>query len=190
MDLLNVHAIDRRGVRSLGPGLRYAIWLQGCPFDCKGCATPEAKGVVANKIYTVDSVANDIIQSSCDGLTISGGEPFLQAAGLGRLLSKVQVARPEMSVVIFTGFQLENLTSKDALDVIHHADVIIDGPYIERLNDGKGLRGSSNQRVHILTDRLISWKDEMENGSRHIEININNSIDNLIESVGIPLKTE
>ncbi len=189
MDLLNVHTIDRRGVRSLGPGLRYAIWLQGCPVGCKGCATPEAKAVEANKIYTVDSVADDIIKSNCDGLTISGGEPFLQAAGLGRLLSKVHAARPEMTVLIFTGFQLENLTSKDALGVIRHADVIIDGPYIERLNNGKGLRGSTNQRLHFLTQRLISWEDAMENGSRKIEININNNIDNLIESVGIPLKT-
>lgn len=188
MDLLNVHAIDRRGVRSLGPGLRYSIWLQGCPFDCKGCATPEAKALEANLIYTVESVAKDIISSKCDGLTISGGEPFLQAAGINRLLAMVLAARPSMTVLIFTGFLIENLNSQDAIEVLRQADVVIDGPYVESLNDGKGLRGSSNQRIHFLTDRLLPWRGEMENGSRHIEININARINNLIESVGIPLK--
>ena len=144
----------------------------------------------ANRIYTVDSVAEDIIRSRCDGLTVSGGEPFLQAAGLRRLLEKVRRYRPDMSVLIFTGFLLENLRSEDAEAVVRLADVIIDGPYVESLNDGKGLRGSSNQRMHFLSDRLLPWKREMEEGQRQIEININSDTDRIIESIGIPLKSE
>ena len=184
MELLNIHAIDRKGVRSLGPGLRYAIWLQGCPFDCDGCITPEAKPVVANKIYTIDSICKDIISSKCEGLTISGGEPFLQAEGLQKLLTTVHQARPNLTVIIFTGFLKENLLGAEALAVLKHTDLLIDGPDNKTFNDGKGLRGSSNQKFHFLTNRLLPWKEKIVSGKRSLEISFNNGI---IESVGIPL---
>lgn len=182
--MLNIHAIERNGSRTLGPGLRYVLWLQGCPFNCKGCVTPQARPVEANKIYTVESVAKDIVQSGCDGLTISGGEPFLQAEGLSRLLHIVKVARPEMSVIVFTGFLKENLQNENAMNVLKYTDLLIDGPYVESLNDGVGLRGSSNQRFHFLTDMLKRYEQDFITGTRAIEITFNN---NTIESVGIPL---
>lgn len=184
MELLNIHAIDRKGVRSLGPGLRYAIWLQGCPFHCDGCITPQASPVEANKIYTTDSICKDIIASPCDGLTISGGEPFLQAEGLQKLLETVHQARPDLTVIIFTGFLKENLLGAEALAVLTHTDLLIDGPYNKALNDGKGLRGSSNQKFHFLTNRLLPWKEEIVSGKRSLEISFKNGV---IEAVGIPL---
>lgn len=183
--MLNVHAIERRGSRSLGPGLRYIIWVQGCPFNCMGCITPEARTVKAEKIYSIDSIANDIINSSCDGLTISGGEPFLQAAGLSKLLNIVHQYRPEMNVLVFTGFLKENLLSKDALNVLKHTDILIDGPYIESMNDGVGLRGSSNQRIHFISGKFADIQNELEHGKREIEISFTNEG---IEAVGIPLQ--
>lgn len=184
MGLLNVYLVARRGIRSLGPGLRYGLWLQGCPFNCDACATPEARTVEANKIYTVESVAEDIMASECEGLTISGGEPFLQTEALSELLTFVHKSRPEMTVIIFTGFLKENLKNKFALDVISHTDLLIDGPYIDSLNDGIGLRGSSNQRLWFITDRLLPWKEELETGKRSVEVSFR---DGYIQSIGIPL---
>ena len=101
------------------------------------------------------------------------------------MLNKVVESRPELNVIIFTGFLKENLLSKEALSVLSLTDLLIDGRYIDELNDGIGLRGSSNQRLHFLTDRLLPYKKELLFGKRQIEININ---DNRIDAIGIPLK--
>lgn len=103
--IINILDVERYGTRSLGPGLRYAIWTQGCPFNCPKCATPEGRPVVAAKIIETDSLAEDIIcNDAISGITISGGEPFLQAASVATLLKKVKESRPELTVIIFTGF--------------------------------------------------------------------------------------
>lgn len=185
MGLLNIHALERMGVCSLGPGLRYVVWVQGCPFHCAGCATPEARPLEANSIYSVETIADDIISSGCDGLTISGGEPFLQADGLLELLEIVHGKKPQITVIIFTGFLRQDLQSQSALKLLAHTDLLIDGPFVERLNDGIGLRGSSNQQCHFLTGRLLPWKEEIEKGKRSVEICFHKG---MMESIGIPLK--
>lgn len=184
--VINLFAVERTGTRNLGPGLRYAIWLQGCPFNCFNCITPQARPVVAAKIAEVESLAKDIVSNSrIDGLTISGGEPFLQAEALVSLLSMVREYRPELTVLIFTGFNLENLDSPMARKVLEMTDVLIDGKYIDSLNDGIGLRGSSNQRIHFLSDRLTAYEEEMNKGKRSIEVSFH---DKVIDIIGIPLK--
>lgn len=184
--VINLFAVERTGTRNLGPGLRYAIWLQGCPFSCFNCITPQARPVVAAKIAEVESLAKDIVSNSrIDGLTISGGEPFLQAEALVSLLSMVREYRPELTVLIFTGFNLENLDSPMARKVLEMTDVLIDGKYIDGLNDGIGLRGSSNQRIHFLSDRLTAYEEEMNKGKRSIEVSFHNKV---IDIIGIPLK--
>lgn len=184
--VINLFAVERTGTRNLGPGLRYAIWLQGCPFSCFNCITPQARPVVAAKIAEVESLAKDIVSNSrIDGLTISGGEPFLQAEALVSLLSMVREYRPELTVLIFTGFNLENLDSPMARKVLEMTDVLIDGKYIDSLNDGIGLRGSSNQRIHFLSDRLTAYEEEMNKGKRSIEVSFHNKV---IDIIGIPLK--
>ena len=151
--VLNLLDIERNGTRSLGPGLRYAVWTQGCPFNCPQCITPEGRPIVAAKLIDTLQLADDIIiNKNINGITISGGEPFLQAASLAVLLNKVVESRPELNVIIFTGFLKENLLSKEALSVLSLTDLLIDGRYIDELNDGIGLRGSSNQRIYILDE--------------------------------------
>lgn len=184
--IINILDVERYGTRSLGPGLRYAIWTQGCPFNCPKCATPEGRPVVAAKIIETDSLAEDIIcNDAISGITISGGEPFLQAASVATLLKKVKESRPELTVIIFTGFLKENLFSKEALLVLSMTDLLIDEQYVDKLNDGVGLRGSSNQRLHFQTDRLLPYKDELISGKRQVEIKL---VHNQIDAIGIPFK--
>ena len=97
----------------------------------------------------------------------------------------MKASRPELDVIIFTGFLKENLQSEEALSVLSMTDLLIDGQYIDELNDGVGLRGSSNQRLHFLTNRLLPYKKELQSGKRQVEININN---NNIDAIGIPFK--
>lgn len=184
--LLNIHALRRRGTRSLGPGNRYVVWTQGCPFRCEGCATPESRPVDDGTLVTVDALADDIIHAdNIDGITISGGEPMIQAESIACLLEKLKKARPELTVIIFTGFRIENLIDDAQQRVLLLTDLLIDGPYVDTLNDGRGLRGSSNQRLHFLSPRLEPFREALENGCRNVEISFS---DNYQRIVGMPSK--
>ena len=88
MTLLNVAEICP-ATRTLGPGQRFVIWVQGCCFNCRGCISPD--WIPQKQANLVDPVrlANYILSiPSTEGLTISGGEPMLQAAALSELPSQ------------------------------------------------------------------------------------------------------
>lgn len=170
-DTLNILQLCRKGTRALGPGLRYVIWVQGCPFHCPHCETPEGRSFELKNIMSVDELAEDIIsRHEIDGITISGGEPFEQADALALLLRKVHESRPELTVISYTGYQYEQLKSESANAYLSELDLLIDGPYIHELNDNKGIRGSLNQRLIFLTNRLHDDEDILINGKRKLEI--------------------
>lgn len=183
--ILNIYHICK-GSRALGPGLRYVIWVQGCIQCCKGCISPQSRPLKINKLFSIDDLAADIIVTQgIDGITISGGEPFLQAEQIIGLIERVQAQRPELNVLLFTGYTIEQLSSEKARLLQSHIDVLIDGPYVEELNDEIGLRGSSNQRIHFLTPRLLSFKEELEHGGRNNEVVVDSDG---LQIIGIPRK--
>lgn len=185
--LLSLFDVMRKGTRALGPGLRYALWTQGCPFACSGCTTPESRPVDGGTIVDVDVLADDILSADgIDGITISGGEPFIQATSLAALLEQVKTVEPRLNVIAFTGFTLEKLHEVEgAAGLLKYIDLLIDGPYVKALDDGIGLRGSSNQRLHFLSDRLLPYHEELECGRRQVEITFRKGSPAV---VGIPLK--
>lgn len=186
MSTLNLLDVCRTGTHALGPGLRYAVWTQGCPFHCDGCITPEGREMTDRMVVSVEDLAADIcLSKAIDGITISGGEPFLQADALSQLLRIVRERRPNLSVILFTGYLFQDLQWNQARNVLSYVDLLIDGPYIPTRNDGIGLRGSSNQRLHFLTDRLINYMDELNSGPRKNEIYIH---DTYQKTIGIPFK--
>ena len=144
-------------VDSLGPGRR-AVWVQGCPLHCAGCVAPEWIPFRDSRdVDPVDLAHRLLDDPGVGGLTFSSGEPMSQAAGLARVATEARRLR-QVSVVCFTGHRLESLRSKPDPGVaalLAEVDVLIDGPYVSALNDGRGLRGSSNQRVQFLIDRLV-----------------------------------
>ena len=95
-----------------------------------------------------------------------------QAGLLANLLELVLAKRPELNVISYTGYQVEQLISNDALRFISHLDVLIDGQYIHERNDNIGLRGSSNQRVLFLTNRLAENAKMFTEERRRIEIRL------------------
>jgi anaerobic ribonucleoside-triphosphate reductase activating protein len=163
------------GTRVLGPGLRFALWLQGCPFCCPGCVAPEFQPMVSGLQMLVDDVYKLI--SSCqeyEGISISGGEPMIQAEKLSLLLKKIR-KKSDLSVIVHTGFTFDELCSmsikRPAIQhVLYCADVLIDGRYEHSLNDSKGLRGSANQNIIFLTKRYINESSLFESEPRKIEI--------------------
>ena len=143
-------------VHSLGPGSRYCLWVQGCNRACPGCVTPMSRAMEGGYTMTVGALAAEIALTMPDGITISGGEPFLQAEALAELLRKVREEfRCDVNVIVYTGYLLEELQKlPEAAALLQQTDLLIDGPSVQELDDGKSLRGSSNQRVIPLTERL------------------------------------
>lgn len=173
------------GVTKLGPGTRFVLWTQGCVRHCKGCMTPLSQDRDSGRIMSVSDLVNIIIQSGKDGLTISGGEPFLQAEALCELVDSIKAKR-DIGIIVYTGYTLEEIQkSKDfyMCRLLEQIDLLIDGPYIEELNDGMNLRGSSNQRVIALTDRYKADVDVY--GSKRAEVEIFMREDKVL-MVGVP----
>ena len=155
--LLNI-AATLAATQALGPGLRAAVWVQGCPFRCAGCIAPNWIPLRPARQVAPEALADELLANTrLTGLTISGGEPMLQAHGLAALIRAGRRRLP-LDVIVFTGYTLAQLRRMPPgsgipglLDLI---DVLIDGPYLAEQNDNLGLRGSSNQVIHYLTDRL------------------------------------
>jgi anaerobic ribonucleoside-triphosphate reductase activating protein len=171
---------------ALGPGIRAGLWVQGCPFHCPGCIVPEWQPEVDRQWLKVDQLAQQIILSpAVTGLTLSGGEPIAQAKSLVRLIKLIKKAR-DINIISFTGYTLSQLLNRINLypeigDYLDLLDVLIDGPYVKKLDDNKGLRGSSNQKIHHLSGRLAFF--DFENSPRQVELHINQ---NQITMSGIP----
>ena len=157
-------------VVTLGPGRRFAVWVQGCDRRCPGCTAPDAWDMQAGDPISVSALATEIALSDAEGLTISGGEPFLQAEPLARMIAAVR-RRRDMGVIVYTGFTLEELRGRpDAQALLAQTDLLIDGPYIHEKDDGLSLRGSSNQRVIPITRRYLNQLDRYGQPSRPVEV--------------------
>lgn len=134
-----------------GPGIRLAVFVQGCSHGCPGCQNPETHDPDAGYVKTVDQIeavlaANPLL----DGLTLSGGEPMEQAVPLIGLADAAHALG--LNVWCYTGYLLEQLEkgqpSDAAAELLNHIDVLVDGPFVldERSLDLRW-RGSANQRV-------------------------------------------
>jgi anaerobic ribonucleoside-triphosphate reductase activating protein len=142
-----------------GPGRRFAIWVQGCPLRCPGCCNPEMLPFEGGWEAEVDALAEWVCRSAAEegveGITLLGGEPLAQAAGAAALARRVQALG--LSVMVFSGFTLEEIRASadpDALDLLAHTDLLVDGPYVrDRPEPRRRWIGSSNQRIHALTGR-------------------------------------
>lgn len=172
---------------ALGPGLRAVVWVQGCPFQCAGCIAPEWIPFLPARLIEPEEVVQELLVYNIDGLTFSGGEPMLQAAGLAKVARLARQSKPNLSVICYTGFTLEQLLREPpgpgVKELLDETDVLIDGLYISALNDDQGLRGSSNQRIHFLTDRLKGI--DFVHCSRRVEIHVR---EGYVLLVGIPTR--
>jgi len=175
-------------VRSLGPGNRMVIWTVGCDLKCPGCSSPDLRLKDKTKDIAVDKLGSMIdavaTKSTIDGFTITGGEPFAQPSHLLILLKHISLISRD--ILIYTGYTLKELekipNNYYAAEILNLTAVLIDGPYISSLNDGKPLRGSSNQTIHMLKSEYSQVYKDYQLNQRIIENFLYNN--NLI-SVGI-----
>lgn len=155
---LKLHAIERRS-RANGPGVRFALWVQGCSLGCPGCFNPEthAPGGPTLRVVDAGQLAREIAAEgdAIEGVTVSGGEPFEQPEGLLALVRALRRDAPRLSIAVFSGYarrEIERTPLGPA--ILAELDILVDGRYVERRRVARGLRGSANQVVHILSDRV------------------------------------
>ena len=139
------------------PGVSVTFFTQGCPHRSKGCHNPETWDFDGGKEFTpkvLDEIyealrANDIERSFC----IMGGEPLCEQNLLltYMVLQEVKAHFPDVKIYIWTGYyykQLLEMTDPKVELILGMVDVLIDGPYIEKLRDTTlQMRGSSNQSI-------------------------------------------
>jgi len=173
----------------LGYGNRFCIWVQGCDLQCNHCIVPDSWSKTTGGYYlSIDELVIKVMNTkNIDGITISGGEPFLQSECLIKLIDAVGDKRKDLDYIIYTGLKYDKLILNNINKMlIDKIDLLIDGEYIDNLNDETPLIGSSNQGVYILTDTGYELAKYMKNKeSREVEFLIKN---NDIFMVGVPPK--
>ncbi len=133
-----------------GPGLRYAVFVQGCTHSCPGCHNPESQPAEGGTVKPVADVLQDIRTNPLiHDVTLTGGEPFQQAMACAELAQ--QLKAEGYGIWTYTGYRLEDLMARKepaVQELINASDVIVDGPFIEALKSlDLEWRGSSNQRL-------------------------------------------
>ncbi len=148
----------------LGPGRRYVIWVQGCMKRCRGCINPEGWDTAGGIEKTTDELFSEICgYEDLTGVTISGGEPFLQAEELLKLIKKIKTDT-NLDIMLYSGYSLEELKTAAgtaAEEIFRLTDIFIDGEYIEDLDKGSMYRGSDNQKIYFFTDKYKNYSDKI-----------------------------
>ena len=176
-------------IEVLGPGKRVGLWFCGCRHCCSGCSNPELWEFDDSKNISL-SVLYDLLKAlhrrkPVDGFTITGGEPFDQEDELKELVMLLKNLSTD--IIVYTGYTIGELLAKPspaAKVILDTIAVLIDGPYIDELNNGVFLRGSANQQTRILRDEYKSrYTEFLAKGTNQIQnFRIN---DREIVSVGI-----
>ena len=140
-----------------GEGICVSFWTQGCPHHCPKCFNPETWDFDGGKEFSYETLEQIINGLTANGvkrsLCILGGEPLCDENEFltNLVIRSVKQKLPEVKVYIWTGYTYEELIKKNSPKVnqiLHIADYLIDGPYIEALRDiTLKMRGSSNQRI-------------------------------------------
>ena len=141
-----------------GPGLRYVIFFQGCHKRCYMCHNPKTWDILGGYLQNLDELVKSFSNNPLlKGITISGGEPFLQPEPLLYLTKKAQ--ENNLDVIIYSGYyynELIKFNNPTVLEVLKTANYLIDGPF-EYLKKDLSLlfRGSGNQRIMDLKTNTI-----------------------------------
>lgn len=173
--------------QTLGYGSRISMWLIGCPHHCFRCSNPELWVPDPSRDVSVEDLLQAILPylSKADGVTITGGEPFLQSESLLQLLIELRKVF-KGDILVFTGYTIRELSSNAVSQrCLNYIDVLIDGKYEDDRNNNIGLRGSDNQTIHRLNPLFSSRYEGAESWKRNSQVVV---CDNKIISIGIPIK--
>ncbi|AAK34752.1 ribonucleoside-triphosphate reductase activating protein [Streptococcus pyogenes JRS4] len=162
-----------------GEGVRNSLYVSGCLFHCKGCYNAATWSFKAGMPYTQEleeQIMTDLAQPYVQGLTLLGGEPFLNTGILIPLIKRIRRELPEKDIWSWTGYTWEEmmLETPDKLEMLSLIDILVDGRFdITKKNLMLQFRGSSNQRIidvqkSLAAKEVIIW-DKLNDGDQTFE---------------------
>lgn len=162
-----------------GEGVRNSLYVSGCMFHCKGCYNAATWSFKAGIPYTKEleeQIMRDLAQPYVQGLTLLGGEPFLNTGILIPLVKRIHKELPEKDIWSWTGYTWEELMleTPDKLELLHLVDILVDGRFdITKKNLMLQFRGSSNQRIidvkkSLDQGKVVIW-DKLNDGQNNYE---------------------
>lgn len=142
-----------------GPGIRLTVFTQGCPHHCEGCHNPQTHDFNGGYISDTNNILNVIKENPMlQGVTFSGGEPFMQCEPLTELAKECHSLG--LNVMIYTGFTFEHLQAGFEENpqwkaLLENTDILVDGPFIlSQRSLMLHFRGSKNQRILNVPESL------------------------------------
>lgn len=147
-----IHSIETCGTLD-GPGIRYVIFLQGCPLRCKFCHNPDSWQINAGRKVSVSELMEDILRYKnyikTGGVTLSGGEPLLQAKFAAELFRECK--RQGIHTAVDTSGAISLNLCKEAIDAVDL--VLLDIKSIDTIKC-EDLTGKGNEDALTLLDYL------------------------------------
>lgn len=175
-------------VEALGPGKRLCVWVNGCSRGCEGCVSARLQRIDESTEVEIEEYFLGYNLRAIDGVTVSGGEPFQQIDGLYKLVRYFK-RRGVKDILVYTGYTLQQLREmKDGQvdGILENVSVLIDGPYVAALDDGRGnLKGSDNQQIHYLDESVKEKYEAYLSQERKVQ---EMQMANVLLGVGIPTK--
>lgn len=153
-----------------GEGVRNSIYVSGCPFNCRGCYNRIVQNFNYGVPYTEEleqQIIDDLKHDYVQGLTLLGGEPFLNTTVLIPLVKRVrEIYGNTKDIWSWSGYYYEELLqdTEDKIELLHLIDVLVDGRFdITKKDLTLQFRGSSNQRIidvpqSLKTGSMVLWK--------------------------------
>ena len=137
-----------------GPGIRMAVFFQGCMHNCRGCHNPQTHDLQKGKLTTTENVLYQYKKNPLlDGITLTGGDPVFQSEAALELSREIK--KLGGNVWLYTGFTIEELVrrSDTVRELLSIVDCVVDGPFeIDKRDLTLEYRGSSNQRLLYRSD--------------------------------------
>ena len=155
-----------------GEGVRCSLYMSGCLFACKGCYNKIAQNFAYGFEYTTeleDIIIEDLRQPYVQGLTLLGGEPFLNTQVAVPLAKRIRSEYGETKDIwSWTGYTWQELMqeSDDKIELLSLLDVVVDGRFeLAKKNLTLQFRGSSNQRIidvqaSLKQNEVILWENQ------------------------------
>ncbi|GHU82061.1 anaerobic ribonucleoside-triphosphate reductase activating protein [Clostridia bacterium] len=135
-----------------GPGIRLTVFTQGCPHKCEGCHNPQTHDSAGGYDSSVENIVNEVKKNPLlHGVTLSGGEPFMQAESLAKLAKELHLLG--LNIITYSGYTFEEILSvaqkhPSWSELLNETDILIDGKFeLEQKSLLLHFRGSKNQRV-------------------------------------------
>jgi len=152
-----------------GPGMRSAIWVQGCTLACKGCWNTHMWSKKGGEDRSVIELHEQLMKiEENEGITLLGGEPLQQSEEVLELI-KLQKAAGR-TVMLYSGYEPEELDSVQQ-ECVDNSDIVILGRYKEELRNTKlRWRGSENQVLYSPTGRYTV--EDFPDGETEISVHI------------------